>query len=149
MVATCSVAEFLAAREQELSPTRHVATGGLFGALTAVACVTDFPPRIDQQGGRIIVSAIGKRIAFGMKALPALRLLLSGRPVEADKVSAATGVDATVLAEVLVAEEISGELTTELASGYTALLMPEDRLAVAWSASRLVRGVHRHTRPVR
>lgn len=125
LVATCSVDEFLTAREFELPAARHVTTGGLFGTPKAVVCMTEFRPRIIVQSDNVMVSAVGKEIGFAWKALPALELLLSGRPMEIDKVTATTGVDAAVLAQVLVAEEICAEVTPELASGYIDLLTPE------------------------
>jgi hypothetical protein len=42
-----------------------------------------------------------------------------------EKVTADTGVDAAALAKILLDEDICAELTRELASGYTGLLMPE------------------------
>jgi hypothetical protein len=87
--------------------------------------MTEFPPRIDVRHDTVMVSAAGREIGFVLKALPAFRLLLSARPVEVDKVAAATGIDAAVLAEVLVAEEICVEVTSDLVSGYAELLMPE------------------------
>jgi hypothetical protein len=39
-------------------------------------------------------------------------------------VSADTGVNTSVLAEVLLAEGVCGEVTAELANGYGGMLMP-------------------------
>lgn len=128
LVATTDLGEFLAAREQDMSPHRHVTTHGLFGPLVAVVCITEFAPTIEEQAdGLVMVAAAGRRITFTRAALPALRLLLSGRPVFVDKVAAATGVDAATLAELLVTENICAELTSELAAGYDGVLMPEAR----------------------
>ena len=66
----------------------------------------------------------GRKISLQASALPALRLLLGGRPVAIDKVSVDTGVNASVLAEVLLAEGVCGEVTAELANGYRGMLMP-------------------------
>ncbi|MGH3518187.1 MAG: hypothetical protein ACRDQ7_12375 [Haloechinothrix sp.] len=41
------VEAYLAAREQERPPPRHVATGDVFGPPAAVVCVADFPPHIE------------------------------------------------------------------------------------------------------
>ncbi|WP_370652673.1 JmjC domain-containing protein [Frankia sp. Cj5] len=103
------------------SPGRHVSTAGIFGPLSAVVCVTDFPPRIETRGDTATVATADKRITFTRKATPALKLLLSGNPVRLDYVSSDTGVDGEHLGEVLVREGICAELTMELFSGYIGL----------------------------
>jgi hypothetical protein len=65
------------------------------------------------------VLATGKKITFVSRATPALRLLLSGHPVELAEVTAATGVDAVVLAEMLIKEGVCAELTEALFLGHT------------------------------
>jgi hypothetical protein len=127
LAATRSVAEFLAAREQHQPPARYVVTHGLFGASSSVVCVTEFPPNLTNDGQHVVVRAAGKEITFMARALPALALLLSGEPVDIATATRATGVDAAVLADVLVAEGIFAEATPELAAGYAGLLMAEDR----------------------
>lgn len=114
--------EFLSAREDERGSRRHVRTRGVFGPPTSVVCITDFPPRLEVADGTVGVVAAGKRIKFAARALPALRMLLSGPPVRLDDVHAQTGVDASRLAEVLIEEEVCAELTEELSSGYTGLV---------------------------
>jgi hypothetical protein len=90
-----------------------------------VVCLTAFPPPIHKDDEVITVGApAGREIQFKEAAWPALRLLLSGRPMAIDKVSADTGLDASVLAEVLLAENVCGEVTPELANGYRGMLMP-------------------------
>ncbi|MEU9120586.1 cupin domain-containing protein [Streptomyces sp. NPDC048506] len=117
-------AAFLATREQERTAARHVQTSGLFGAPNAVVCVTEFPPLIEPDGEHVIVSASGKRLTFHGKALPALRLFLSGAPVEIEQAGIETGVNAGELADILVREGLCAELTDELFSGYTGLVPP-------------------------
>ncbi len=69
-------------REQQQPPPRRVCTRGVFGPPAAVACVTDFPPRLHDCGDTIIVLSAGKKIIVAAKAEPALRMLLCGQPVE-------------------------------------------------------------------
>lgn len=118
-----STDKFLAAREQQRSPGRAVMTHGIFGIPSTVVCVADFAPSIDRHGERVVVRAAGKEIAFKAEALSALNVLLSGSPVDVERVCVATGVDAALLAEVLVEQEICAEVTAELASGYQDLVM--------------------------
>ena len=117
---------FLTAREQERPPPRHVATFGVFGPLAAVVCVTDFPPRVESDGDTVNVLAVGKKITFKAKATAALQRLLSGHPVGIEQTTAATGVNAAVLAETLIREGVCAELTDELSSGYTGLVTRAD-----------------------
>ncbi|MET9373957.1 cupin domain-containing protein [Streptomyces sp. NPDC002992] len=117
-------AAFLAAREQERPAARHVQTAGLFGPPAAVVCVTEFPPILEPDGDHVTVTAAGKRLTFHGKALPALRLFLSGAPVDVDRVAIGTGIDAGELAEILLREGLCAELTDELRSGYTGLVPP-------------------------
>lgn len=128
LAASHSLSDFLAAREYEQPAHRQVATFGIFGAPTAVACVTEFPPRLEEQGEAVDVLAAGKKITFAAKAVPALHSLLSGQPVGLAETTAATGVNAVVLAGVLVTEGICAELTPELLSGYTGLATNGDFL---------------------
>ncbi len=121
LVASRSPSDFLTAREYEQPPHRQVATFGVFGAPTAVVCVTEFPPRLEWHGEKVDVLAAGKKITFAVKAAPALHRLLSGQPVGLAETTAAAGVDAAILADVLVTEGICAELTPELLSGYTGL----------------------------
>jgi hypothetical protein len=121
------IADYLDRREQEQPSSRHVVTHGVFGPPGEVVCLTEFPPQVtlDDEDETVTVSAPnGRQIQFKAVALPALRPLLSGRPVLIDKVSADTGLDASALAEVLLAESVCGEVTAELADGYRGMLMP-------------------------
>jgi hypothetical protein len=125
LVTTSSIAEYLHRREHHRPSSRHVITSGVFGPPTEVVCLTAFPPPVRQENDIVIVGApAGREIQFKAAALPALLLLLSGRPVAIDKVSADSGVDASALVEVLLAEGVCGEVTTELAHGYRGMLMP-------------------------
>ncbi|MGH3686882.1 MAG: hypothetical protein ACRDRU_26135 [Pseudonocardiaceae bacterium] len=90
--------------------------------------MTEFAPRLEHHGETVDVLAAGKKITFAAKAAPALHRLLSGQPVDLAKTTAAAGVNAAILAEVLVGEGICAELTPELLSGYTGLATNEDFL---------------------
>jgi hypothetical protein len=122
LLADYPVSVYLAAREQERQPPRHVVTGGVFGPPAAVVCVTEFPPRIELREQGVEVLAAGKKITFAAKVETALRLLLSGRPVVLATVTAITGIDADMLAETLIKEGMCAELTEALSSGYTGMI---------------------------
>jgi hypothetical protein len=122
-----TVADFLAAREQERQAGRHITTRGVFGPVNALVCVTEFPPRISEDGNEAVVEAGQQEITFAGRALPALQLLLSGAPVAVCDVTAATGVDAAALADALLAADICAEFTPELATGYDGLVNLEAR----------------------
>jgi hypothetical protein len=68
------------------------------------------------------VLAAGKKITFAASAEPALRLLLSGHPVDLATATATTGIDAVVLADTLIKEGVCAELTEALSSGYTGMI---------------------------
>ncbi|MER6129833.1 cupin domain-containing protein [Streptomyces sp. NPDC001795] len=114
--------DFLAAHEQETALPRHVPYLDILGPLEAVVCTTHFPPLIQDRGATVDIVASGKKLTFAAKALPALRLLLSGRPVQLDKAAAVVGVEVAEVAEILVKEELCAALTPELFSGYTGLV---------------------------
>ncbi|MGH3695278.1 MAG: JmjC domain-containing protein [Pseudonocardiaceae bacterium] len=128
LVASRSPSDFLTARECEQPPHRQVSTFGIFGAPTAVVCVTEFSPRLEQHGETVDVLDAEKKITFAARAVPVLYRLLSGQPVGLAETTAATGVDAMILANVLVTEGICADLTPELLSGYTGLAMNGDFL---------------------
>jgi hypothetical protein len=109
---------YLAGREQERPPRRHITTSGVFEPITDVVCATDFPPHIAISRSGVAVVAVGKELTFASRAEPALRLLLSGNPVNIEQITDATGVNADVLAKTLLDEGLCAELTTELAAGY-------------------------------
>lgn len=117
-----SVADFLDAREQDAVASRHVPFLEIFGRLEAVVCVSDYPPGIEEHGERVDVLAGGKRLTLAAKALPALRLLLSGHPVHLASAAATVGAEVQQVAEILVEEELCAPLTPELSSGYTGLV---------------------------
>lgn len=119
LLADHPVEAYLTVRERERPPPRHVATCGVFGQPSAVVCVADFPPVIEHHEEAVDILATGKKIIFVAWAAPALRLLLTGHPVELAEVTAETGVDAVVLAEVLIKEGVCAELTEALSLGYT------------------------------
>ncbi|MET7989692.1 cupin domain-containing protein [Amycolatopsis sp. NPDC005232] len=114
-------AEYLAARERERPSRRHVTTLGVFGSVTDVVCMTDFPPHFEYGTDTLDVLGAGKRLTFATAAEPALHLLLSGVPVNLDEVSRSTGIDAHAVAGPLLDAGLCAELTEELASGFAAL----------------------------
>ncbi|WP_210593685.1 JmjC domain-containing protein [Streptomyces sp. GESEQ-35] len=115
-------ADFFDAYEQATALPRHVPFLDIFGPLYAVVCTTHFPPQIQEHGETVDIVASGKKLTLAAKALPALRLLLSGKPVELEQAVAVVGTDVTEVAEILVKEELCAVLTPELFSGYTGLV---------------------------
>lgn len=122
LVGERSPADFLAAYEQETTLPRHVPFLDILGPLDAVVCTTHFPPRIQESGETVDVLVSGKKLTLAAKALPALRLLLSGQPVGLERAAAIVGAEVTEVAEILVKEELCAVLTPELSSGYTGLV---------------------------
>ncbi|MFF4991394.1 JmjC domain-containing protein [Streptosporangium saharense] len=114
---------YLTAYKQETSAPRHIRHLGILGPLHSIVCVTDFPPQINQEGDTVEVLAAGKKLTFTRKALPSLRLLLSGDPVRLADATAVTGNTVERVAKILVEEELCAWLTPELSSGYTDLIM--------------------------
>ncbi|MFE0183407.1 JmjC domain-containing protein [Streptomyces olivaceus] len=115
-------ADFFDAYEQATTLPRHVPFLDILGPLDAVVCTTHFPPQIQEHGETIDIVASGKRLTLAAKALPALRLLLSGRPVELEQAAAVAGAEVAEVAEILVKEELCAVLTPELFLGYTGLV---------------------------
>ena len=114
--------DFLAAYEQATALPRHLPFLDILGPLDAVVCTTHFPPQIQEHGETVDIVASGKKLTLAAKALPALRLLLSGRPVELEQAAAVAGAEVAEVAEILVKEELCAVLTPELFSGYTGLV---------------------------
>jgi hypothetical protein len=114
-------AMYLRRREQERPPRRRVVTHAVFRPVTDVVCMTDFPPHIAVGASTVTVLTAGKELTFAAKAESALRLLLSGNPVDVERVGEATGVRADVLAEALLDEGVCAEMTPELAAGWAGL----------------------------
>ncbi|MFJ6884042.1 JmjC domain-containing protein [Streptomyces californicus] len=114
--------DFLDAYEQATMLPRHVPFLDILGPLDAVVCTTHFPPKIQERGETVDIVASGKKLTLAAKALPALRLLLSGGPVELEQAAAVAGAEVTGVAEILVEEELCAVLTPELFSGYTGLV---------------------------
>lgn len=115
-------AAFLDAYEQAATPSRHVPFLDILGPLEAVVCTSHYPPRIEQKGTTVEVTAAGKKLTLADKALPALRLLLSGHPVHLHEAAAQAGPMVTQVAEILIEEDVCAPLTHELSSGYTGLV---------------------------
>ncbi|MEV7865518.1 cupin domain-containing protein [Streptomyces sp. NPDC088124] len=122
LIAERTPADFLAAYEQVMPLPRQVPFLDIFGSLDAVVCTTHFLPRIEENGETVDVLASGKKLTFTAKALPSLRLLLSGRPVPLDRATSVVGAEVAEVAEILVKEELCAVLTPELSSGYTGLV---------------------------
>ncbi len=121
---TRAPAGFLTARRREQRSPRHLSTFATFGPLAQVVCVAEFAPELElaDDGSSVTVAAAGRCIRFAAKALPALRLLLSGTPVVLTDVAAQTGINAARLVETLLRENICAEVGPDLSSGYTGLL---------------------------
>ncbi|MBB5934345.1 JmjC domain-containing protein [Streptomyces zagrosensis] len=117
-----SPADFLAAYEQATTLPRHVPFLDVLGPLDAVVCTTHFPPQMRENDETVEVMVSGKKLTLAAKAVPALRLLLSGKPVPLRQAAAVVGTDVAEVAEILVKEEICATLTPELSSGYTGLV---------------------------
>ncbi|MBP5891991.1 JmjC domain-containing protein [Streptomyces scabiei] len=115
-------ADFLDAYEQAPTLPRHVPFLDILGPLDAVVCTTHFPPQIQEHGETVDIVASGKKLTLAAKALPALRLLLSGQPVVLERAAAVVGAEVIEVAEILVKEELCAVLTPELFSGYTGLV---------------------------
>lgn len=115
-------AAYLATREQERPPRRHVTTSGVFGPPRDVVCMTDFPPHFERSGNTIEVLAGNRRLEFVAEFEPALRLLLSGNPVNVADVARTTGFDVEATVKAMLETGICAELTDELASGFAGLI---------------------------
>ncbi len=100
---------------------QRVITRGAFGPPAAVVCVTDFPPRIVSTDDTVTVTSADCRLTLPAVAGPALRLLLSGTPVNVAEVAELTRIDTYALAETLMEAGLCVEVTEALASGYAAL----------------------------
>jgi cupin superfamily protein len=122
LISSRDPAEFLMLREQEALTPRHVPHLNILGPLSAVVCITDFPPRIEESSETVTVLGAGKKLTFAVKATPALRLLLSGNPVHLDEAVRAVGTEVEQVAKILIKEELCASLTPELSSGYTGLV---------------------------
>ena len=117
-----SPADYLAAYERAMPLPRNVPFLDIFGQLNSVVCTTHFPPRIRENEETVDVLVSEKKLTFTAKALPALRLLLSGAPVHLDQAAGVMAADMAEVAEILVEEEVCAPLTPELSSGYTGLV---------------------------
>lgn len=93
-----------------------------FGHEGSVICVCAFRPRIRDLGETVEVLSSGKKLTFKAKALPALRLLLSGRPVPLDRAAGVVGDEVHPLAEILMRHAWCAPLTPGLASGCSGLV---------------------------
>lgn len=117
-----SPADFLGNRQTDVPPARHVPFLDIFGPLENVVCVAEFPPQVNEQRETVEVVTAGRKLTFAAKALPALRLLLSGQPVNLDQAAGVAGDAVKRVAEILTEEELCASLTPELSSGYTGLV---------------------------
>ncbi|MBV9013431.1 MAG: hypothetical protein JO272_15570 [Pseudonocardiales bacterium] len=87
-----------------------------------VVCLTEFAPKLEEHDDEVVVLAAGRRVRLKARALPALRLLLSGHPVSVDQASSQTGLNVRHLAKVLIEEGICAQASPELLSDYTDLV---------------------------
>ncbi|MEV7121157.1 JmjC domain-containing protein [Kitasatospora griseola] len=122
LVALRTPAEFLTAYERAAGPARQVPHLDVFGPLSSAVCTTNFRPEIHSADSTVEVLGAGQRLVFAAKAEPALRLLLSGRPVVLTEAEAAVGTEVHAVAALLVKEGLCAPLTDELSSGYTGLV---------------------------
>lgn len=122
LIAARPVGGFLTTRELDEPAARHVPFLEIFGPLREVVCVTQFPPLIDEHGESVEVLAAGTKLTFAAKTLPALRLLLSGRPVMLADAALSVGAEVERMAEILIEEGLCASVTVELSSGYTGLV---------------------------
>lgn len=122
LVGERSPGDFLAAYEQETTPARHVPFLDIFGPLDSAVCITQFPPRIEENGATVDILASGKKLTLTAKVLPSLRLLLSGRPVHLHQALSVAGAEVAEVVAIMVEEVICAPLTPELSLGYTGLV---------------------------
>ncbi|MFJ1675426.1 JmjC domain-containing protein [Streptomyces sp. NPDC088251] len=122
LIGSRTPADFLVTREQDVAPPRHVPFLETFGHLASVVCISEFRPRFRDLGQTVEVLSSGKKLTFKARALPALRLLLSGRPVHLDRAAGTVGDEVYPLAEILTQHEWCAPLTPELSSGYSGLV---------------------------
>jgi hypothetical protein len=115
-------ARFLAARELEARPGRHVEAGVVFGDPRTLVCVTEFPPSVQRRGDEVVITAGGTETVIRAESWPAMERLLSGHPVVLDEVAAETGANVARLAEVAMRHGLCAEATPELLAGYTGLV---------------------------
>ncbi|QYN41186.1 cupin domain-containing protein (plasmid) [Pseudonocardia sp. DSM 110487] len=126
---TASPHQFLASRVRQQPPRRRVITSGVFGPPASVVCITEFPPQITavpcgdaSRPAAVLVEAAGRAIRFAAAAEPALRMLLSGHPVQIAEVEKATSLPLGAVAATLITEGLCAEALPELSSGYTGLV---------------------------
>ncbi|MFD9306922.1 JmjC domain-containing protein [Streptomyces sp. NPDC060048] len=105
-----------------LRENQRVTTRGAFGPATTVACLTEFPPRVEDHGETVTVTATGHTLTFPAQARPALDSLLSGHPVDVAALTALTATDVPAYVGQLLDAGLCVEVTHALASAYTALV---------------------------
>lgn len=124
---THNLTQYLAARRREHLTARHSTAFGVFGPPDTVVCVTDFPPELDIRDGAAIVQAAGKKITVPADALPALRPLLSGHPVNIQALTTRTRLDVEALAKALISAGLCTETSPALAAGYDGVITNDVR----------------------
>jgi len=102
-----------------------------------MVCVTTYPPELDIRDEVVIVRAAGKKITIPAAAAPALKVLLSGHPVNLAELATNTATDTTALAAALTTAGICTELTPALAAGYHDMIMtsPHDMIMTSPEAT--------------
>lgn len=73
--------------------------------------------------GQAVITAAGKKVTAPSDTMSALERLLSGCPANVKDVTAATGIDAAALADVLLEHGICAEVTPDLARGYAGMMI--------------------------
>lgn len=84
--------------------------------------MTNFRPDLEVRADVVIVRAAGRKITAPAATLPALRVLISGHPVDLVALADRTGTDATPLATALINAGVCAELTPALADGYEGMI---------------------------
>lgn len=113
---------FMATRAQQISPSRRVATFGVFGPPESVVCVARLRPEIDVCETDITILGGGKRIRVPARFAPVVSALLSGNPVRvADLRGCVEEHDLNRLVETLIESGLCAEVTPELADAYPLL----------------------------
>jgi hypothetical protein len=118
LASTHSATRYLADFRTSTPPARHVPHVTAFGPIQKVVAVTEFEPVITLDDGAVAVHGGGKKLSFAQRAHPALKILLSGRPVDLSD----AGPGDRELAHHLIKEGLCALLTDELSSGYTGLV---------------------------
>lgn len=118
LATTHSATRYLADFRTSTPPARHVPHVAAFGPIPKAVAMTEFEPVISLEGDAVAVRGGGKKLTFAPRAHHALKVLLSGHPVDLHT----AGPAERELAQHLIKEGLCAPLTDELSSGYTELV---------------------------